>query len=100
MSNFDRDRWNAKYTAAAAPREPSAELLALEKYLPRTGRAIDIAGGGGRHGLWLAQRGLDVTIADISAVGLAIAQRRAVEAGLSIKTLEIDLEQSQFPSGP
>jgi tellurite methyltransferase len=100
MSNFDRDKWNAKYSAAPAPREPSAGLLALEKYLPQTGRAIDIAGGGGRHGLWLAERGLDVTIADISAVGLTIAQQRAVEAGLSIQTLEIDLEQSPFPVGP
>lgn len=101
MSNLDRDKWNAKYTAlAAAPREPSVVFLALEKYLPRTGRAIDIAGGGGRHSIWLARRGLDVTVADISAVGLNIAEQRAVERGLSIQTLEIDLEQSPFPAGP
>src|SRR5205814_370137 len=92
MSNPDRDKWNAKYAAAPAPREPSAVFLSLEKHLPRTGRAIDIAGGGGRHGIWLAQRGLDVTVADISPVGLAIAQQRAMEAGLSIQMLEIDLE--------
>jgi tellurite methyltransferase len=100
MSNPDREKWNAKYAAAAAPREPSAVFLALEKHLPRTGRTIDIAGGGGRHGIWLAQLGLDVTVADISPVGLAIAQQRAMEAGLSFQTLEIDLEQSPFPAGP
>jgi cyclopropane fatty-acyl-phospholipid synthase-like methyltransferase len=100
MSNLDRDKWNAKYAATAAPREPSAVLLTLEKHLPRTGRAIDIAGGGGRHGIWLAQCGLDVTVADISPVGLAIAQQTAVQAGLSIQTLEIDLEHSRFPAGP
>jgi SAM-dependent methyltransferase len=100
MSDFDRDKWNAKYAAAAAPREPSAVLLTLEKHLPQTGRAIDIAWGGGRHGIWLSQRGLDVTVADISPVGLAIAQQRGAEAGLSIQTLEIDLEHSRFPAGP
>src|SRR5687767_9175300 len=101
MSNADRDKWNAKYAAiAAAPREPSAAFLALEKHLPRTGRAIDIAGGGGRHGIWLARRGLDVTVADISPVGLGIAKQRAVELDLSIQTLEIDLQQSPFPAGP
>ena len=45
---------------------------------------VDIAGGAGANALWLARRGLDVTLADISPVGLALAEdecrARGVEA--------------------
>jgi len=101
MSDFDRNKWNAKYAAGEmASREPSAVLLSLERYLPQRGRAIDVAGGTGRHGIWLAQHGLDVTIADISRNGLQIAQQRAAEAGVAIHPLEVDLQEQPFPEGP
>ena len=68
MSQADRQKWNDKYAAGfPMPREPAAVLVGLDRFLPRRGRALDVAGGAGRHGIWLAQRGLDVTIADISA---------------------------------
>jgi SAM-dependent methyltransferase len=100
MSDFDRQKWNAKYTAEEAPREPSHGLVALDRNLPRSGRALDVACGAGRHGIWLAQRGLDVTVADISAVALKLAQERAAERGVTISPLEIDLEQQPIPTGP
>ena len=101
MSQADRDKWNAKYADAEfAPRQPSAGLVGLDRFLPRKGRAIDVAGGGGRHGIWLAKRGLDVTIADVSSVGLAIARRRADEAGVKVTLLETDLEALPLPAGP
>jgi tellurite methyltransferase len=97
MSTADRQKWDAKYADSAnAPREPSAVLVALAPYLPTSGAALDVAGGGGRNAIWLAQRGLDVTIVDISRVGLQIAQQRAAEAGVNIETLEIDLELSRL----
>jgi SAM-dependent methyltransferase len=74
--------------------------VGLDRYLPRRGRALDVAGGAGRHGIWLAQRGLDVTIADISARGLALAREEAAAAGVRITTLETDLELAPFPTGP
>jgi SAM-dependent methyltransferase len=100
MSNFDRNKWNAKYQTEPAPREPSHGLVALQQFLPKQGRALDIACGAARHGIWLAQRGLDVTVADISSVALKLAQERAAERGVSITPLEIDLEQQPFPAGP
>jgi hypothetical protein len=36
MSDFDRQKWNAKYATEEAPREPSAGLVALDQYLPRS----------------------------------------------------------------
>ena len=39
--------------------------------MPRSGSALDLAAGDGRLARWAAERGLDVTALDISAVGLA-----------------------------
>jgi len=100
MSDADREKWNARYAAEAPPREPSAVLTGLAHLLPAKGRALDLAGGGGRHAIWLAQRGLEVTLADISPTVLAVAQQRAAEVGVAIRTLEIDVEQEPFPAGP
>jgi len=101
MPDFDRTKWDAKYADADfAPREPSTVLISLAKYLPRQGKAIDVAGGAGRNAIWLAQRGLDVTIADVSSVGLALAAARAQEAGVNLTTLCTDLEEEPFPTGP
>ncbi len=100
MSDLDRQKWNARYAAETPPREPSAGLVGLAHLLPSQGRALDVGGGGGRNAIWLAQRGLEVALADISASGLAIARQRAAEAGMEIQMLEADLEQAAFPTGP
>jgi len=100
MSAADRQKWNAKYAVEIPPREPSAVLVGLDRFLPKVGRALDVGGGGGRNAIWLAQRGLDVTLADISAKGLAISRERASEASVKIQTLETDLEEDPFPAGP
>lgn len=102
MSDFDRTKWDAKYTAWAeeAPREPSAVLLGLSGHLPSRGRALDVAGGAGRHAIWLAQLGLDVTLADVSPVGLEVARQRAAGLAATITVLETDFEAGPFPPGP
>ncbi len=68
--------------------------------VPRAGRALDVAGGSGRHAVWLAQRGLDVTLVDVSPVGVDLAQRRAAFAGVTINTIVADLETEPLPAGP
>jgi tellurite methyltransferase len=75
MPESDRERWNARYREEAAIPPPSPFLVGLDALLPRTGRALDVAGGPGRHALWLARRGLDVTLADVSDVALEVAGR-------------------------
>lgn len=102
MSATDREKWNSKYADPDfAPRMPSPVLLGLAEWLPPTrGRALDLAGGCGRHSIWLAQQGFDVTLADVSTNGLQVAQERAKAAGVQIATLEHDLEQQGLPSGP
>ena len=100
MSDFDRQKWNRKFTEEQWPEEPSAVLVSLSNYLPTSGKALDIAGGPGRHAIWLAKRGLDVTIADISKVGLSMARERAAAAGVKLSTIETDLQEDRFPAGP
>lgn len=97
----DRDRWNAKYAAGShGSQSPSAALVELARYLPTRGRALDVAGGAGRHAIWLAQRGLDVTLADVSDVGLQLAADRACQASCTLQLLQTDLQHQPFPSGP
>jgi SAM-dependent methyltransferase len=100
MSDDEKERWDRRYLAGAGATEPSAFLLSLDAELPRRGRALDLAGGRGRHAIWLARRGLDVTLADVSEVGLSLAREAAARAGVEIRTVAIDLERSPAPAGP
>jgi tellurite methyltransferase len=101
MSEADRLKWNALYRQqGTVAREPSEFLRSLDDVLPRRGRALDVAGGTGRNAIWMAQRGLDVTLADLSDEALAIARVQAAAAGVALTTLQIDLETSAFPAGP
>lgn len=101
MPDADRLKWDAKYRRPkAAPSEPSLLLVQVEDLLPRSGKALDVAGGAGRNAIWLAQRGLDVTLVDISEVGLEIASQRAAEAGVSLHTVAADIELEPLPAGP
>lgn len=101
MSEADREKWDAVYSGPGAGRAaPSLVLTALDALLPRTGRALDLAGGTGRHALALAGRGLEVTLADISGIALERARGSAAAAGLEIRTLQLDLELEPLPPGP
>jgi tellurite methyltransferase len=101
MSQRDKEKWNDRYrerrTGAA---EPSSLVIGIEPLLPARGRALDVAGGAGRHAIWLARRGLDVTLIDVSDVGLARARERARAAGVDLITREVDLETAPLPPGP
>jgi 2-polyprenyl-3-methyl-5-hydroxy-6-metoxy-1,4-benzoquinol methylase len=80
----DRARWNAKFLSGdAQSAEPDPFLIETCSGLS-PGRALDLAGGAGRHAIWLALSGWDVTLTDISDEGLAIASRRATTAGVTI----------------
>jgi tellurite methyltransferase len=44
---------------------------------PDGGGALDLAGGAGRHAIWLAKQGWEVTLIDISEVAIEQARQRA-----------------------
>ena len=96
MSDWD-SRWAAREHESAPPRwleELPAGILG------ERGRALDVASGAGRIGLWLARRGFDVTAADVSRTGLARAAEAARAEGLAFRTCLRDLESEPLPEGP
>ncbi|MBV9086870.1 MAG: class I SAM-dependent methyltransferase [Acidobacteriaceae bacterium] len=78
----DRAYWNQRYAEGShESRDPDPFLVKtydefIAPFFPSAGRALDIAGGTGRHSLWLASHGWSVTMVDVSDVGLGRAQRR------------------------
>ncbi|NVB77818.1 MAG: class I SAM-dependent methyltransferase [Kofleriaceae bacterium] len=98
----DRERWNAKWRERAGELEDESPFLAEHAHLlPARGKALDVAGGAGRNAIWLARRGLDVTLVDISDVALEKADRRAAGLGIAkrLRTLHVDLD-TELPLAP
>ncbi|RLB56535.1 MAG: class I SAM-dependent methyltransferase [Deltaproteobacteria bacterium] len=101
MSDSARQKWDARYRdREPGPSSAPGWLAEIEREIPANGLALDIAAGAGRGALWLARRGLEVVAADISPVGLAIAQEAAAEEGLDLRTEVIDFEEDALPGGP
>ena len=99
MVAADRDRWNTKWTEAGPGTGHHSSLIDLvAPYLPSRGTVLDVAGGGSSNSLQLARRGLDVTVVDISTVGLTQAQQQAQAEDLTVQTLEIDLDLTPLPN--
>jgi 2-polyprenyl-3-methyl-5-hydroxy-6-metoxy-1,4-benzoquinol methylase len=79
----DREKWNQRYLDETHGTLPPDRLLidAFERYIepvfPNPGRALDIAGGTGRHAIFLAAKGWQVRLTDIAEIGLANACKNA-----------------------
>jgi SAM-dependent methyltransferase len=94
----ERKRWNERYAGDHdPPKEPAAILHEHVEELPE-GRALDVATGGGRNALFLADRGYVVDAIDVSEEGLEIARRRAEERGVAdrIEFVRVDVEEHEF----
>lgn len=101
MAEKDRLRWNKRFHAERDGWAEHAPFLdEIGHFLPQKGKAIDVGGGPGRNAFWMAKRGLDVTLADISSVALQMAKERAEKSNLAISCLEVDLDEEEFPKGP
>ena len=65
--------------------EFAVTMRAMEEFLPPPPAAVlDIGGGPGRYAIELTRRGYDVTLVDLSAECLAMAQEKAGQAGLTL----------------
>jgi tellurite methyltransferase len=106
--NDERRRWNRKYREGPAPSTPDPFLMrAFAEYIlpqyPQGGRALDLAGGAGRHAIWLAKRGWKVTLIDVSEGGVEQARQNAGPLASHIQFAVDDLtrcmaSQTEFES--
>ncbi len=99
ISNADdeREHWNRKYREA-----PDAWMVpdpflsqAFSEYIlpmfPDAGSALDLAGGAGRHAIWLAKQGWEVRLIDISQTGVEQARQNAGPLATRIHLVVDDL---------
>ncbi len=93
------ERWQTRFSAPgyAFGKEPNAFLKAQAHLLRPGQRALSVADGEGRNGVWLAERGLDVLAIDFSAAGLAKARALAAERGVRLRTELADITTWQWP---
>jgi tellurite methyltransferase len=95
----EREMWDAKYAegshASLRPDPFLREAFAsfVQPLFSHGGNALDVAGGVGRHALYLARRGWQVTLADVSEIGLTRAESAARRLRLAkrIRTLPADM---------
>jgi len=79
----ERERWNQKYREnPGAWLEPDPFLAwafseSIQPLFPGGGSALDLAGGAGRHSIWLAKQGWEVTLIDVSETGVELARHNA-----------------------
>ena len=87
-----REHWDRKYaeTELLWSAGPNRFLVAEAADLP-PGRALDLACGEGRNGLWLAELGWQVTGVDFSEVAIAKARERAAGEQLDVELVCADL---------
>jgi tellurite methyltransferase len=95
----DRQRWDARYEGEEFifGKQPVAFLKEIVHLLPK-GRALDIAMGEGRNGVFLATRGFDVLGLDISEKGLRKAHELARDSNTTIATKVVNLEKASLPA--
>ena len=83
MTDHERDSWDARYQRGSHASLVSDPFLiqAYKEFIhpvfPNGGAALDLAGGVGRHAIWLAQRDWRVTLLDISKTGVGKAIENA-----------------------
>lgn len=87
------ERWNARYAGEdyLFGTAPNRFLAAQAHRLPPGGRALCIADGEGRNGVWLAQQGLAVTSVEFAAAAIAKARRLAELRGVAIELVQADV---------
>jgi 2-polyprenyl-3-methyl-5-hydroxy-6-metoxy-1,4-benzoquinol methylase len=100
MELDEKAAWNKKYSEGShTSLEPDPFLVAAcHEFLSAAppGLALDVAGGVGRHAIWLAQRGWRVKLVDISEVGVKQAEENAKQSGTASLITEIrDLNTNQ-----
>jgi SAM-dependent methyltransferase len=92
-------RWEARFATSdyAFGKEPNYFLKSCRQILPRRGRALAVADGEGRNGVWLAEQGLDVVSLDFSPSAQSKACALAAERGVTVTLVRADVHGWDYP---
>lgn len=90
----ERTAWDKTYARKdyVFGKDPSPFLVEHATKIPK-GKVLDIAVGEGRHSVYLAKKGYQVEGVDISVMGLRKAKKLAAENGVTIETVNADLNR-------
>jgi tellurite methyltransferase len=97
-----RSHWDLKYEQGLPSLEKpdpffvSAFNQFVADQFPNGGTALDLAGGVGRHALWLAKRNWRVTVVDISEVAIHKLNQKASQLNLRLDLFALDATEYQF----
>jgi len=100
QSSSEYQRWEGRYGVPdyIFGREPNYFLASCRPLLPRSGKALAVADGEGRNGVWLAEQGLDVLSIDFSPTAQQKARALAQERGVTtIRFVQADVHRFDYP---
>ena len=98
MSEFDR--WQERFSAPGYlfGTAPNEFLQAHAHLLSKGQKALTIADGEGRNGVFLAEQGLDVLSVDFSPLAQAKARKLATERGVALRVEQADIINWDWPA--
>jgi SAM-dependent methyltransferase len=101
MTTEEFKRWESRFASDefVFGTEPNAFLASCRNLLPKGGRALAIADGEGRNGVFLAQCGLSVLSVDFSPAAQSKTRQLARSRGVSLETLQADICAWDWPTG-
>ena len=94
--------WDLKYEQdlPSLTRPDPFFLSAYQRFVhpsvPNAGMALDLAGGLGRHALWLANRNWRVIVVDVSPVAIGKLSQAANQLSLNLSLLATDAAEYDF----
>jgi SAM-dependent methyltransferase len=95
------DRWNTRFSQPdyVFGTAANAFLVSQKSRLKRGQKALALADGEGRNGVWLAEQGLDVLSVDFSPAAQAKAKKLAAERKVALRTELGDLTKRHWETG-
>lgn len=92
-------RWESRFDKAEYEfgKAPNEFLARCRELLPKSGKALAVADGEGRNGVWLAEQGLDVTSTDFSPAAQKKGRALAKERGVTVTFIEADMHRWNYP---
>ena len=93
------ERWEERFRARdyIFGTEPNYFLKSCTSLLPSSGKALAIADGEGRNGVWLAEQGLDVVAIDFSPAAQGKAMALAQARGVTVAFEQTDVHAWRYP---